>query len=89
MVFGRKKKEIAEEKEQIYQSPRNLPKVEEIEEEILPEIQKPKINEEKVRIQVVKELPMIPQRDFKDNTTGEKIHLITIEEALTEWANSD
>ena len=42
----------------------------------------------KERIQVVKEIPMIPLREYKAED-GSTVHLMTIEEYLTEQANSE
>ena len=47
--------------------------------------EEPKIEE---IIKVVKELPLAPVRDYIDEN-GKKIHLITIEEALTDIVNAD
>ena len=91
-MFGRKKKIIKPEIEEKKSVAKVYTKPTEPEEEITEvEVEKEEPRQPREiaeRIQVVKELPMAPVRDFKDKD-GTIVHLVTIEEALTEMANQE
>jgi hypothetical protein len=82
MSFLNKKQKTEElpELPKIYQKP-TQEEAKQMKEEIVTE-------EEKEIIQVVKELPQVPIRQFK-NDKGQIVHLITMEEALTEIINTE
>lgn len=85
-MFNRKK-EIP--KIEVREVPKVIPKLPPVpyeEEKVEVEEEPKKEEEQKTKIQVVKEFPMIPVRDFQDKD-GVMVHLITIEEALTEIMN--
>ena len=88
MVWKLKKKEedlepleipMEEEKQEIRQNIRKIEKTD------YSPITKP-VAKPKERIQVVRELPATPIRDYQDKD-GRIVHLVTIEEALTEMLN--